>query len=280
LTGSSNEALLSVLEYLNIPLSRKNIQFPDHVTNIKIDVGLSSDAPQSFHWLESDPNVGVIGIEPLDFNVAAVKAKALTHQNAQSLVPRFHILPFALGPRVEQRTIFITAGDAGSSSLFMPLSMEVLRKETIPVFRLEQVLALIDSVRFPMIDYLKTDSQGSDLEILQSGSNSLQRVAIVTAEAENKAYLGTSNSEEEMDAFMSSIGFVRHNPRSAIRKKVGGMLAHISIVHTIYSALKRSIAFLDLKRGDSPLQVEDPTFVNRLFADRVSAGEVTAWQKG
>ena len=280
MTALSKDSLINVLEALNIPLARNNVLFPECVTKIKIDVGLSSDAPQSFQWLESDPNVGVIGIEPLDFNVAAVKAKIQTHQDSQSLLPRFHILPFALGAKVEKRTIFITAGDAGSSSLFMPLSMDVLRKEIVPVIRLEQVLGFIDSVRFPMIDYFKTDSQGSDLEILQSGSNSLKRVAIVTAEAENNAYLETSNSEEEMDAFMSSMGFVRHNPRSALRRKAGGMLAHIAIVHTIYSALKKLIAFLDMKRKDSPLQVEDPTFVNRLFADRISAGDVTAWQKG
>lgn len=275
-----NTTLLEICKSEAIPTQGTHVLFPESVTRIKIDVGLSNDAGQSLNWLGADPNLGVIGVEPLEENVQGVKKRVLSLGDHPSLGDRFFILPVALGANAQTRTIFVTSGDAGSSSLFRPLSLPVLREETVRVFRLDAVLDLIDEKRFPTIHFLKLDCQGSDLEILRSGSGSLGRVAVVTAEAENTSYLGTSNSEEYMDTFMASQGFTRHNPRSRLRRKVGAWLAPVSLVHTIYGVLKKLLGDFSIRQNTSPIQVEDPTYVNQLFASSVYSGEITAWQKG
>ena len=280
MTNPTPPSLIEICKSETIPVQGNRIVFPAYVKRIKLDVGLSNDAGQSLQWLNSDPDLGVVGIEPLQENVNGVKELVLSRDSGTSLEGRFHILPIALGTKVETRTIFVTSGDAGSSSLFKPLSILVLREETVRVFRLDEVLDLIDERRFPIIHFLKLDCQGSDLEILKSASSALRRVAVVTAEAEDTSYLGTSNSEEEMDLYMTSQGFMRHNPRSPLRRKVGSWLAPLSVVHTIYGFLKRMLAHFSFKKNNSPLQVEDPTYVNKLFATSVYSGEITAWQKG
>jgi len=42
----------------------KSIKIKDNITNIKLDIGLSYNAPQSQVWLKNDSNLLVMGFEP------------------------------------------------------------------------------------------------------------------------------------------------------------------------------------------------------------------------
>jgi FkbM family methyltransferase len=264
-----------------ISVERNFLKFPESVIRVKIDVGLSHDAVQSFRWLKEDPSLGVVGIEPLNQNVSEVRQLIKANPDAQSIGERFVILPIALGEEIGTRAVFVTEGDAGSSSFFQPKIHDVSHRETVPVFRLKDVLELISTLDFPRIDFIKTDCQGSDLDILKGASNQLERVAIVTAEAEDEAYVGTANSEDSLDEFMSSMGFVRHNPRSPFRRRVGSALSRFNWIHVLYSKFKK-IA----KRRTVPIanriniRVEDPTYINSRFLAEVESGGVTAFQEG
>ena len=280
-----SEDSMSKLRFLCVnegaPLLGDFLKFPASVKRVKVDVGLSHDAPQSFRWLQDDPNVGVVGIEPLSQNVSGVKRLIEARNLQQSVRERFIILPIALGDEVGTRVVFVTDGDAGSSSFFQPKLYAVSHNELVPVFRLDDVLELISPFDFPRIDYLKTDCQGADLEILMSGSNGLARVAVVTAEAENQAYIGTSNSEKSLDAYLNSLGFVRYNPRSAVRRLIGNAFSRFNWVQVAYSSIKKNSKLRTLsKSGQRRIQVEDPTYFNSRHLEIVESGEVTAFQEG
>ena len=264
-----------------VTLAGDFLNFPACVTRVKIDVGLSHDAVQSFQWLQNDPSVGVVGIEPLSQNVSEVRRLINATLPEQSIRERFLILPIALGRETGTRVIYVTQDDAGSSSFFQPKLHGVSHQELVPVFRLEDVLQLINPLDFPRIDFIKTDCQGADLEILKSGSNQLERVAVVTAEAEDDAYVGTENSEESLDTYMMSLDFIRHNPRSALRRRVGRAFSRFNWVHVFYSKVKkiglRRAAPRDNQRN---IRVEDPTYVNSRYLAAVELGEITAFQEG
>lgn len=264
-----------------VPFAGDFLKFPGSVTKVKIDVGLSHDAVQSFRWLQDDPTVGVVGIEPLSQNVSKVRGLINANLPEQSISERFLILPIALGRETGTRIIYVTQDDAGSSSFFQPKLHGVSHQELVPVFRLDDVLQLISPVDFPRMDFLKTDCQGADLEILQSGSNQLEKVAVITAEAEDDAYVGTENSEESLDKYMSSLDFIRHNPRSALRRRVGRALYRFTWIHVFYLKIKKSCLRRAEPRGNQRnIQVEDPTYVNSRYLAAVESGEVTAFQEG
>jgi len=41
-----------------------NIFIKENITNVKLDIGLAYNAPQSQNWLKNEPNLLVIGFEP------------------------------------------------------------------------------------------------------------------------------------------------------------------------------------------------------------------------
>ncbi len=92
----------------------------------------------------------------------------------------------------------------------------------------------------PVIDYIKIDAQGADLDIVKSAGNYLtEHVVYITLEAEDVHYANTVNSAYDIQQYMLSIGFVPH--RSS--------------------------------------QVSDPTYFNPRFAEYIRQHTVLIYQK-
>ena len=62
-------------------ISNNKISLPNNLNKVKIDVGLSFNAPNSYRWLKENPNLIVIGFEPNEENSQSVKYKNLTLNN-------------------------------------------------------------------------------------------------------------------------------------------------------------------------------------------------------
>ena len=71
------------------------LEVPNSCNKLKIDVGLSYDAPNALNWLRADPSVFVLGIEPIIEQVHSLKIQL--SKCKQELIPRFAILNCALG---------------------------------------------------------------------------------------------------------------------------------------------------------------------------------------
>lgn len=203
-------------------------KIPPFIKRIKIDVGLSYSAPQSEVWLSHDSDLFVFGFEPNPECIDSLRAgnitrrpghdKPLSNENSRRLA----LIPVALGnvSAPTELDFYTMSKDCGTSSLFKPDTSslggikEIIK---VPVHNLSEFFDRFPWDRFAHIEYIKIDAQGADLDILKGAGKYLtDHVVYITAEPENSYYVGCNNSEKEINAFMSTIGFdrVRHSNTS------------------------------------------------------------------
>lgn len=189
-------------------------QIPENIKNIKIDIGLSFNLPHSCIWLANNTtnDLFVIGFEP---NPSAYN-HSIFKTNSSKYKDRFAFLPVALNNVKEQTVmkLYDMENDCGTSSLYYPLDGFNLGKIKniieVPVFPLKDFFDIFDWNRFPYIEYLKIDAQGSDYNILLSAGDYLKdRVVYITAEPEFMSYENCQNNNAyEMAKYLASQGFI------------------------------------------------------------------------
>lgn len=252
-TGTSlQEESVKFSEFVShcVPLrSDGKIDIPDHIKHIKLDIGLSYSAPMSQHWLSQENDLMVFGFEPHPASVksileGAVKKNPLHGQPLEKkyIGKNFFLVPCALGISDKAKVkFFITQEDCGCSSLYTPKQMNIAEIIEVPIFLLSDFFDSFPFDTHPVIEYIKIDAQGADLDIVKSaGAYIAERVVYITLEAENSQYANTHNSHDEIDRYMKHMGFVAHATH-----------------HT-----------------------SDPTYFNTRFKDYVTSHEITIYQKG
>ena len=250
------------------------ISIPNHCQRIKIDVGLSMTAPHLIAWLKKDPSLFVIGIEPVEKNIK-VLSKLLETAEHQNIGNRYVLIQAACGSQTSRRRFYVTK-DLGQSSFLEPVDFEISEVIEIETFTLDTILYLIPPERFSRIDYIKTDCQGFDLEVLRGASTVLKQTVVVTCEAESKSYFDSTNTRDELAKFLNHQNFININPRGT-RSRIASLLARPIMNSPAYQKI---IARRQLQTvpGTASIVVLDPTFVNREYEKLVQSGEVTAWQ--
>ena len=153
---------------------------------------------------------------------------------------KFFLIPCALGLTRGPVDFYVTEADLGCSSMLAPRDFAVRLVEQVPCFPLSDFLSLFPFHLLDHIDYLKTDCQGTDLQVLQGAGPFLDRICIVTAEAENHQYLGARNSAPELSSFLEQRDFVPYSPGTT----------------------------------------DDPTFLNGRWAFLLSTQAITCYQRG
>jgi len=210
------------------------IFIPAEIKRVRLDIGLSYTANMSQAWLREDSSLIVFGFEPNQDALAFVRGEEIPEEKIPSYVSRFwiekarQILPELLGKRffvlpcalgcldAQSINFFITENDCGCSSMYVPKFFPIEKQITVPCFRLSDFFDLFPFDTHPLIDYIKVDAQGADLDIAKGGGAYLtEHVVCITLEAEQNQYADTHNSETEMDAYMKSINFIRHRTHRA-----------------------------------------------------------------
>jgi FkbM family methyltransferase len=209
-----------------------NYSIPGSCSHVKLDIGLSYNAPQSQSWLSrEDAGLMVFGFEPNPTSIACITNKhnqKQHHSHGDCLQykyieeGRFVIQQCALSTVSEPTTMkfYVSTNDCGTSSLYPNDETRLGKiKEVIdvPVYSLKMFFDGFPWDRFQYIDYIKIDAQGSDLNILKSaGSYLSDRVVYVTAEADGYQYIGAHEcSEANIISYMESQGFMRiHHPNT------------------------------------------------------------------
>lgn len=210
-----------------------NYSIPGSCSHVKLDIGLSYNAPQSQSWLShEDAGLMVFGFEPNPASIACIMNKnnqkqhpshgeCLQHRYIEE--GRFVIQQCALSNVIEPTTMkfYVSTNDCGTSSLY-PNDETRLGKIkdviNVPVYSLKMFFDGFPWDRFQYIDYVKIDAQGSDLNILKSaGSYLSERVVYVTAEGDGNQYIGADEcSAANIISYMESQGFIliRHSNTS------------------------------------------------------------------
>ena len=196
---------------------------PPTCTHVKLDVGLSYNAPQSQRWLaHEDDTLMVFGFEPNPESISHIKSKNNYLRNGNCLDTkyieegRFVIQQCALSNVSEPTTMkfYVSQDDCGTSSLYPNDQTRLGRIKSVidvPVYSLKMFFDGFPWDRFEYIDYIKIDAQGSDLNILKSAGSYLQeRVVFVTAEGDGYQYIGANErNEHNITEYMKSQNFIR-----------------------------------------------------------------------
>lgn len=203
------------------------IHIPSNIKHIKIDIGLSYSAPMSQYWLSHERDLYVFGFEPNLSSVQSIlkgaKKQHFSHGEpleSRFLGTQFFLIPVALGSYAMSgmtMPFYVTKNDCGCSSLYRPKELPIDQIINVPVFSLTDFFDLFPFDTHPVIEYIKIDAQGADLEIVKgAGSYLTEKVIYITLEPENNQYENTVNSQQSIDAYMKSIGFSPHkSPHAA-----------------------------------------------------------------
>jgi len=201
-------------------------EIPDGIKNIKIDIGLSYNAPQSNDWLSNEPNLFVFGFEPNTESVKTILQKNIVKRSEchgeplknEFIETRFRLIPFALSNVTEPTKLnfYSMSNDVGTSSLYEPTDKNLgpVKYETVvDVYSLKHFFDLFPWDRFEYIDYIKIDAQGADFDIIKSAGDYLKdRVVFITAEPESSQYNGCQhNTTENMIEYLKSQNFEKIN---------------------------------------------------------------------
>jgi FkbM family methyltransferase len=190
---------------------------PGWVRTVKIDVGLSSNAPQTELWLRSDSKTLVFGFEPVRSNLESLQSGSSNWPlklDPKRIGKSVYLLPCALGSKsmVGPREMYVTDDDAGRSSLLSPVNFSVERMEKINVYTLSDFFSCFPFNVITTIDHLKIDVQGLDFEVLKGASRFLRKISVITVEVDQTDYKGTTNNFKEMRFFLALYGhlYIRH----------------------------------------------------------------------
>jgi FkbM family methyltransferase len=272
----------SITQYLKsagLPFRGEKFQAPDWAKRLKIDVGLSYSASNSIEWIRRDPDLMVLGLEPLPDSVRQLRTHIDAQPDKDRILKQLFIIPVALGLESRDANFYVTENDPSSSSLLEPSTFPVSQVITVPVFTLQQVIDSVPMHHFGRIDHLKLDCQGFDLDIIMSSKDLLSHVAVVTAEAEQGQYLNSHNDVESLEKYMTSMGFVFYNRRSRIRVWVGNYLAKFRVFNKLGIRLPY-LKHRDTASDELAVDVQDPTFFNTVFMSNIRNGSITAYQEG
>lgn len=203
-----------------------DFNIPNNCTHIKLDIGLSYNAPQSQFWLSKEPNLAVFGFEPNPESVTCIKSGNIHPKFKNPLrldkkyinENRFKLIPVALSnvSKQEEMNFYVNSNDCGTSSLFKhdekylgPIKKTI----TVPVLSLKMFFDKFPWERFKYIDYIKIDAQGSDLNILKGAGDYLKdKVVFVTAEPDGYRYFNADDcNTNNITNYMLSQNFTQIN---------------------------------------------------------------------
>lgn len=203
-------------------------KIPENIKRIKLDIGLSYNAPHTQLWFENniENDLYVFGFEPNPDCYNSILNKDIKLQNnghSKGLENKyiddkyFQLLPIALNNVETETTLdfYCMKNDYGTSSLNKPIDNglgEIKEIIKVPIFPLKAFFDLFDWNRFPIIEYIKIDAQGSDIDIIKSAGDYIKQVVYITAEPEMNQYENCKhNNIYEMKNYLESMNFIMVN---------------------------------------------------------------------
>ena len=172
---------------------------------LRFDVGLSFNMPNATKWLNDDPNVYVIGIEPHPNNFKS----CCSHLETLDAGDRCYLIEAAISNVGEssEQDFYGLSGDPGTSSLCRPIGRFENLVDRIYSVETVSLASILDNLNYTNVDVLKCDTQGNDLNVLKSAGDHLKKVDFIYAEYDESEDYENANTGEELDKFLEDSGF-------------------------------------------------------------------------
>jgi FkbM family methyltransferase len=182
--------------------------------NMRIDVGLSYNGPYLIKWVKTNKKNIVIGFEPHPQSFENLKIKI--SEFPKKTRDRIFIFNYAISNvSVPTSKKFFSTGvpntalDPGASSLLKPIKL--LKNSVVEAFRV-RVIPLdyfLNRIDYKIIEFIKIDTQGSDLAVLKSLNSHIRKVHMIQAERDCTDYYDKAASGNELDEFMIRNNFTQ-----------------------------------------------------------------------
>jgi FkbM family methyltransferase len=168
-------------------LINDKIKLPNNFTQVKIDIGLSHNAPNSEVWLNRNPNsLIVFGFEPNPKALNILRGYLKRDEKFEYVLSldklnnNFFLIPLALGNENKSSNFYsVTSIDCGVSSLYKPTQWDYTQFQ-VPQFKLDTFLELFPFNQIPYISHIKIDAQGHDWNIIKGMVNHLNKIAYIS----------------------------------------------------------------------------------------------------
>ena len=208
-----------VNQVLNPLLKDNKIFIPERFKKVKLDVGLSINAPHAEVWIENEEDLLVIGFEPSSLchdsftnrnEEMSLKYPNYTFVNPNKIFNNFYPLKCALSngePR--HQTFYTTGNDLGCSSLYEPTYFPIIQTEEVSVINLKEFFDLFPWEQISYIDQLKIDTQGSDYEVLLGAGDYLNNVVYITLENSTHNQYKKEDDYHKFDSYLKQFNFIK-----------------------------------------------------------------------
>jgi hypothetical protein len=210
---------------------------------IRIDVGTSCNAPNSAYWLNKYSDLCVLGFEPNPKNIISLNTGIGTekwnciriqlnnnsiYDNNNSKLCNINdnnnefLLSECAIDDVEipcKKKFFCTSDiNTGCSSLHKPkeniLKIPVEKEIEVDTFSLEYFFDNIFKKKYDYFEFLKTDTQSNDLNVLKSCGKYMSRICFIQSEYHTNGQYENEKSKSEsllsFDHFMEKNNFKRY----------------------------------------------------------------------
>jgi FkbM family methyltransferase len=180
---------------------------------LRIDVGLSCDMGRSRRWINFIDDVFVIGVEPHPENCVHLK-KLLSNTRGGD---RFYLIESAIDD-VEEITTKdfygfgwdVWPNNPGCSSLLKPKGRFENSTEEVYNVEVMSLKYILDNLDYEVIEVLKTDTQGNDLNVIKSLGDHIKNVVFIDSEYDESDDYENANSGEELDNFLEKNNFKKY----------------------------------------------------------------------
>ena len=195
----ANEHLYSATDFIK----KHTAPSPDEII---IDVG-GANGGTSIYFANAFPGHEVYCIEPNARMLPYLKAVESKHKSV-------NVKPLALGSTTAEAVLHVTANDLSSS--LNELNLEEL-KQTPPGFQAafeeqQQIRVPVSTLDeefkdFPGVLLIKLDTQGTEIEVLKGGVETLTRTRFILTEMNNHLLYKSTCQYHEVDEFLRSRSF-------------------------------------------------------------------------
>lgn len=180
---------------------------------LRIDVGLSCDMGRSRRWINCVNNVFVIGVEPLRENCLELK-KLLSSTRGGD---RFYLIEAAIDDvEIPTSKKFYGFGwndypnNPGCSSLLKPKGRFENCADLIYNVDVISLKSILDNIDYDVIEVLKTDTQGNDLNVIKSLGDHIKNVVFIDAEYDESDDYENANTGDQLDNFLKDNDFKKY----------------------------------------------------------------------
>lgn len=190
---------------------------------IRFDIGTSISAPVTRYWFERMNDIFVIGIEP---NPDCYDKPNLWEGRTWSILKEFqdhlqsdnyyHILGAADNvDKITEKEFYVFKENVGCSSLLKPKLNsfsknkldKLIKVETFPMY------FLLDKISYDLIEMVKIDTQGNDLNIIKSFKHHINNVCYLDVEDDcTSSYEGAATRNEILN-YVKDFGFSMYDSR-------------------------------------------------------------------